>query len=133
MGAITVSDLKAEIKLYNYNVLTGGDDALALRAIHKATIWCEAKVIATGSTFDPTLPINREIVLKRALYELYSYAENEEVARDKREDALEMLKAAYGDAVDSAGYQSDTAMSPIPIVNFKPIPVSKLPDDRSFS
>ena len=49
MGAVTVSDLKAEIKTYNYNVLTGGDDDIALRAIHKATMWCEAKVIAALS------------------------------------------------------------------------------------
>jgi len=133
MGAVTVSDLKAEIKTYNYTVLTGGDDDIALRAIHKATMWCEAKVIAAGSAFDPALPINREIVIKRALYELYSYAENEEVARDKREDALEMLRAAYGDAVDSSGYQSGGAavQNPLPVVKIKPITISKLPNDRS--
>jgi hypothetical protein len=96
-------------------------------------MWCEAKVIAAGSAFDPALPINREIVIKRALYELYSYAENEEVARDKREDALEMLRAAYGDSVDSSGYQSGGAavQNPLPVVKIKPITISKLPDDRS--
>ncbi len=132
MGVVTVKDLKAEIKTYNYSVLTGGDDNIALRAIQKATMWCEAKVIAAGSAFDPTLPINREIVIKRALYELYSYAENEDVARDKREDALEMLRAAYGDAVDSSGYQGGSvpAQNSLPVVKIKPITISKLPDAK---
>jgi hypothetical protein len=134
MGVVTVSDLKAEIKIYNYNVLTGGDDDIAGRAIHKATMWCEAKVVAAGAVFDPSLPINREIVIKRALYELYSYAENEEVARDKREDALEMLRAAYGDAVDASGYQGGSVQqNPIPAVSFKKGRISKLPDDRSHA
>ena len=44
--------------------------------------------------------------MKRALYELYSYAENEAVARDKAEDAMELLKAYYGNAIDSSGYAS---------------------------
>lgn len=102
----TVADLKAEIKEYNYKVLTGGDDAVAARALHKATIWAKAKVMAARGSFDPGAEINREIVLKRAQYELYSYAENEAVAQDKKEDAMELLRAAYGDAVDAAGYQA---------------------------
>lgn len=102
----TVADLKAEIKEYNYRVLTGGDDAVAVRALEKATIWAKAKVIAARGSFDPASEINREIVLKRALYELYSHAENEPVAQDKKEDAMELLRAAYGDAVDAAGYQA---------------------------
>ena len=68
-------------------------------------IWAKAKVIAVAGVFDPDTEINRELVLKRALYELYSYAENEAVAQDKREDALELLRAAYGTAVDTSGYQ----------------------------
>lgn len=103
--ALTVSDLKSELKQYNYNMLTDGDDSVAERALHRALIWAKAKVIAASGSFDPDTEINREIVLKRALYELYSHAENEAVASDKREDALELLRAAYGPGVDSAGYQ----------------------------
>lgn len=113
---ITASDLKAEIKDYNYQMLTGGDDAVAVRAVEKATLWAMAKVIATGRTFDAS-PINRAIVLKRALYELYSYGENEAVAQDKKEDALELLRAAYGSAVDAAGYSAaggGVSQTPLP-------------------
>lgn len=100
--AITVATLKGELKGYNYKMLTGDDDQVASRAIEKAVIWAKAKVIAVAGVFDPETEINRELVLKRALYELYSYAENEAVAQDKREDALELLKAAYGSGVDSS-------------------------------
>ena len=129
MSGVTVSDLKLEIKSYNYNLLTGGDDDIALRAIHKAEIWCRAKVIAAGSFFDPEAEINREIVIKRALYELYSYAENEIVARDKREDALEILKASYGSAVDSSGYSDSSGQTAIPVASFKKGTISDLPKD----
>nr|WP_319520984.1 hypothetical protein [uncultured Sphaerochaeta sp.] len=103
--ALTVSDLKVELKDYNYRMLTGGDDDVAARALQRALIWAKAKIIATSGSFDPDTEINREIVLKRALYELYSHAENEAVASDKREDAMELLRAVYGSGVDSAGYQ----------------------------
>ncbi|AEC02037.1 hypothetical protein [Parasphaerochaeta coccoides] len=103
---ITAEDLKAEVKAYNYKALTGGDDAIAVRAIEKATLWAQAKVMAASGSFEADTPINREIVLKRALYELYSYGENEAVAADKKDDALEILRAVYGNAVDAAGYQA---------------------------
>lgn len=52
---VSVDALRSEIKQYNYEVITGGDDA---------------------------------------------------VAQDKKEDAMELLKAYYGNAVDSSGYAS---------------------------
>ncbi|MGD1832502.1 MAG: hypothetical protein ACPKOP_04065 [Sphaerochaetaceae bacterium] len=107
--ALSVADLKAELQDYNYQMLTGGDDDVASRALAKAVIWAKAKVIAVNGTFDPDTEINRELVLKRALYELYSYAENEAVARDKRDDAFELLKAAYGSGIDSSGYDGSEA------------------------
>ena len=105
MSAVTVDDLKTDIKPYNYEALCGNDDDIAARALEKATLWAKAKVIVAAGSFDPESEINREIVIKRALYELYSYGENEAVAQDKREDALELLKAAYGPAIDSSGYE----------------------------
>lgn len=104
--AATLKDLREELKSYNFDVLTKQDDAVATRALEKATLWAKAKIEMTGAAFDPDLPIVREIVLKRALYELYSYAENEQVASDKKEDAMELLKAAYGPSVDGTGYSS---------------------------
>jgi hypothetical protein len=122
--AATVNDLKGEIKDYNYKVLTSGDDAVAARALEKATLWAQAKVIAAQGFFDPDVAINREIVLKRALYELYSHAENESVAQDKKEDAMELLRAAYGNSIDAAGYQAGaagggTSQSPVAIGSVK--------------
>ena len=111
---ITVENLKGELKDYNYKMLTGGDDSVASRAIEKAVIWAKAKVIVVAGVFNPDTEINRELVLKRALYELYSYAENEAVAQDKKEDALELLKAAYGSSVDVSGEtESDSMVTPV--------------------
>lgn len=111
--ALSVADLRAELQSYNYEMLTGGDDDVASRALSKAAIWAKAKVIAVSGVFDPDTEINREIVLKRALYELYSYAENEAVARDKRDDAFELLKAAYGSGIDGTGFASGGEAKPL--------------------
>ncbi len=112
--SVTVEDIRSELKSYNLKLLTDGDSTVIQRAIEKAVIWAKAKVIAVSGTFDEGTEINRLIVIKRALYELYSYAENEAVAQDKKEDAMELLRAAYGDGVDAAGYPGDSAKTPIP-------------------
>lgn len=106
--SVTIQDLKGEIKEYNYKTLTGGDDDLAQRALDKAVIWAKAKIVAACGTFDENDEINKLVVIKRALYELYSAAENEGVAQDKKQDAHELLVAKYGNAVDSAGYAGST-------------------------
>jgi hypothetical protein len=118
--SVTVEDLRSEIKEYNLKVLADGDSAVIQRSIEKAVIWAKAKVTAASGIFDEDTEINRLIVVKRALYELYSYAENESVANDKKEDAMELLRAAYGDSVDAAGYQSNSEKSPIPAGVVKP-------------
>lgn len=118
--SVTVDDLKNEIKSYNLEVLTEGDSTVIQRAIERAVIWAKAKVIAASGHFDEDTEINKLIVVKRALYELYSYGENEKVAQDKKEDAMELLRAVYGDAVDSAGYQSDGDKTPIATGSIRP-------------
>lgn len=112
---ISVQDLKDEIKDYNYEVLTGGDDTVAQRCIDKAEVWAKAKLIQAKAVYDEADEILRLAVIKRALYELYSVAENEAVAADKKEDAMELLRARYGNAVDATGYTtgSVTAQSPL--------------------
>lgn len=118
--SVTVDDLKKEIKEYNLEVLTEGDSTVIQRAIERATIWAKAKVVAASGLFDEDTEINKLIVVKRTLYELYSYGENERVAQDKKEDAMELLRAVYGDAVDSAGYQSDGDKTPIATGSIRP-------------
>jgi len=113
--AVTVADLKEDLKAYNYEILTGGDDSVAQRAIEKARVWAQAKVLAAGGVFKEETEVCRQIVIKRALYELYSSAENEAVARDKKEDAMELLRAVFGSAVDSSGYGSGEARTPLAV------------------
>lgn len=112
---ISVQDLKDEIREYNYEVLTGGDESIAQRCIDKAEVWARAKLIQAKAVYDEDDEILRLAVIKRALYELYSQAENEAVAADKKEDAMELLRARYGNAVDATGYTagSVTAQSPL--------------------
>ena len=49
---ISVQDLKDEIKDYNYEVLTGGDDTVAQRCIDKAEVWAKAKLIQAKAVYD---------------------------------------------------------------------------------
>lgn len=112
---ITVEELKEDISSYNYDVLTGGDDAVAQRALDKAVIWAKAKVIQAKGQYEESNEILRLAVIKRALYELYSAAENEAVADDKKEDAMELLRAYSGNAVDASGYTSGQSVSQCPL------------------
>lgn len=113
--AISVEDIKKSIKDYNYEVLTDGNDAVCQRAIDKAVLWTKAKILAADKEYEENSEIIDLIVNKRTLYELYSAAENEEVARDKKEDAMELLRAYFGPGVDSAGYQNATNNTPVAI------------------
>ena len=100
---VTVDDLKGELSPYQYQMLTQNDDSVAERAIEKAKVWIEAKFAKCGQEVDWELSFVQEALLKRALYELYSYAEQEEKARDKKEDAEVLLEAVLGDCASDAG------------------------------
>ena len=103
---MTVDDLKKEIKGYNYEALTGGDDSVGERCIEKATLWVTAKVRKCGVKIDLDDDIVKQAILKRALYELYSFAENEGLAADKKEDAIELLRAYFGNCIDDQIHQA---------------------------
>ena len=94
---VTVNDLKGELSPYQYQMLTQNDDSVAERAIEKAKVWIEAKFAKCGQKVDWELSYVQEALLKRALYELYAYGEQEEVAKDKKEDAEVLLEAVLGD------------------------------------
>lgn len=98
-----LEELKKEIKDYNYETLTGGDDTVAARCLEKAEIWLRSKLRTYGVQVDLNHPVIRLALLKRALYELYSFAENEEIARDKARDAIELLRAEFGRAIEGEG------------------------------
>ncbi len=89
--AVTLADLKAELKVSTYGMLTGGDDDVGERCLEKSRVWLKARLAEAGITADEADDVVREIILKRALYELHSYAEQEGIASDKRDDALELI------------------------------------------
>lgn len=107
---ISITDLKAELSERNYRMLTQGDDSIGERAITKAKGWVLSRFRAYGEDPNWEDDIVREATMKRALYELYSYAENEKVAADKRQDAIDLLGGILGRFAgsDSSGGQVAT-------------------------
>lgn len=102
---VTLQDLKNDLKEYAYKTLTGGDDNAGELALKKARTWFKGKLAPCRIPLDEEDETNRQILLARAQYELYAFAQNEEVARDKREDAMELLRSVYGPCVDGTGYE----------------------------
>ena len=100
---VTIDDLKNELTSYNYQTLTQNDDTIAQRAIDKAVIWVKARFAKCGKEPDFENDLVKEAVLKRALYELYSYAEQEEKAKDKKEDASALLEGIIGNCAKEEG------------------------------
>ena len=109
-SAEILTQIKAtEITARDYRMLTdGANDTVGLRCVEKALTWVLAKHMACGKDADLTSDLVIEAWIKRALYELYSFAENEKVAQDKAEDALTYLSALLGDCVQSGESSSDS-------------------------
>jgi len=97
---LTVEDLKKELSERDYRMLTDGDDAVAERALAKARAWVTARFRKCGMEPDFEDELVKEAILKRALYELYSFAENEKVAADKKQDAEDLLEGVLGDCAE---------------------------------
>ncbi|MDR0455846.1 MAG: hypothetical protein LBH20_04075 [Treponema sp.] len=93
---ITIADLKKELTPSDYNTISFDDKDVAERAIHKAVIWVYGKVKSTGGEYDETNEVIRDIVLKRAVYELFSYVNNESRAKAKEQDAADLIETYFG-------------------------------------
>jgi hypothetical protein len=93
---ITTSDLKKELTAQDYGTMTFGDEEVAERAIRKAAIWAYGKVKSTGHEYDENSEVIRDIVLKRAVYELFSYLALESRAKAKEEDAADLIQSYFG-------------------------------------
>jgi len=93
---ITVDDLKKELNPDDFRTASYADEEVAKRAIHKAVIWVYGKVASTGKTYDENDQVIRDIVLKRAVYELYTYIGNENRAKAKEEDAADLIETYFG-------------------------------------
>jgi len=93
---ITIDDLKKELTAQDFNTASFDDKEVAERAIHKAVIWTYGKVKSTGNEYDENNDVIKDIVLKRAVYELFSYLGIESRAKAKEEDAADLIETYFG-------------------------------------
>jgi len=93
---ITIDDLKNELNPDDLRTASYADDEVKERAIHKAVIWVYGKVATTGKTYDESDEVIKTIVLKRAIYELFSYIGNESRAKANEQDAADLIETYFG-------------------------------------
>jgi hypothetical protein len=93
---VTVEDVKKDITPQDFLTLTIGDEANAERAIEKAVVWTRGKILSTGNGFDPDNEVVKQVIVTRALYELYFFVGYPEKARTKEEDARDLIESYYG-------------------------------------
>jgi len=93
---ITIADLKKELNPEDLRTASYADDEVKERAIHKAVIWVYGKVATTGKTYDESDDVIKTIVLKRAIYELFSYIGNESRAKANEQDAADLIETYFG-------------------------------------
>lgn len=96
MAGVSVEDLKRDVAPQDYDTLTLGDDANAERAIEKAVIWAKGKILSTGNAFDADNEVVKQIIVTRALYELWFFVSYPERARAKEEDAADLIESYFG-------------------------------------
>lgn len=99
---ITTDDLKVDIGDYQYKILADDVDVKAQRSIDKAVTWLKTKYMGCQrdiSEINYDDEVIKEVLIKRASYELYSMSEQEEKAKDKKDDAIELLYGMLGSCV----------------------------------
>ena len=105
--AVTLDNLKAELPSYAFETITGGLDSVGERALEKSRNWIKAKISGcSGAVYDEEDTTTKEILLKRSLYELYEYNDQESIANDKKNDAYELLRAKYGACIDPTNQEA---------------------------
>jgi hypothetical protein len=100
---VTVDDVKKDITPQDYQTLTLSDDANAERAIEKAVIWAKGKIRSTGNVFDEENDVVKQIVVTRALYELWFFVGYPDRAKVKEEDAADLIESYFGSIKTKAG------------------------------
>lgn len=93
---LTVEDLKKELPEQDYDTLTLGEDNVGVRCLLKAKIWAKAMIQSTGNEFNEEDENIREVVLKRALYELFAFVGEESRAKEKAEDCELLIESVFG-------------------------------------
>ncbi|MCL1812227.1 MAG: hypothetical protein FWG29_01755 [Treponema sp.] len=93
---VTVQDVQKDITPQDYLTLSLGDDANTERALEKAVIWAKGKILSTGNAFDPENEVVKQIIVTRALYELWFFVGFPDKARAKEEDARDLIESYFG-------------------------------------
>jgi hypothetical protein len=96
MAGVSVADVKRDVTPQDYMTLTLGDDANAERAVEKAVVWVKGKILSTGNAFDEDNEVVRQVIVTRALYELWFFVGYPEKARSKEEDAADLIESYFG-------------------------------------
>lgn len=96
MAAVAISDIKNAIKSDVLATITGRDDSVITRQIAAAETWVTGECARGGVTPDLTAEHFRQVVINETLSLLWSYNEQEDVAKDKHIRSVELLKAAIG-------------------------------------
>lgn len=111
---ITIEDVKGELPPQDYETLTLGDDTVAVRCLVKAKVFVKGMITSTGHLYDEQDEVCREAILKRTLYELFSYVGQEERAKEKMEDSELLIESHYGPILK----KNDTTEGSGPAVGF---------------
>jgi hypothetical protein len=93
---VSVAELRRDVTDQDYMTLTLGDDANAARAIEKATVWAKGKILSTGNAFDETGEVARQVIVTRALYELWFFVGYPDRAKAREEDAADLIESYFG-------------------------------------
>lgn len=119
---IEVADLIADVGEFQYQNITKeiydeSEYLIGNRCIEKAKVWIESRYLFCKQTitdidWDNDTAI-KEAHLKRALYELWSYGEFEDVATDKRADAMEILAGILGSCVYGSVQPESKGVKPV--------------------
>jgi hypothetical protein len=106
MAGVSVEDLQKDVTPQDYMTLTLGEEANAERAIQKAIIWAKGKILSTGNSFDQDNEVVRQIIIIRALYELWFFVGYPDRAKAKEEDAADLIESYFGSIKTKAGGDS---------------------------
>ena len=96
---ITIDDVKNRFLSDDLEAITGGDDSVITRALDSAKLWMKTFL---GTSYDEDNEIHAEITIKRAVYELYAYSQDWEVAKANKGESEEMLKTLLGIGEDKS-------------------------------
>ncbi|MDE5899174.1 MAG: hypothetical protein K2H09_07945 [Treponemataceae bacterium] len=111
-GSLTVEDLRRELPEQDYETLTLGDDAVAVRSLLKAKTAVKGMVLSTGHRYDERQEVCREATLKRALYELFAFVGQEQRAREKLEDCELLVESYFGPVLRKSDTGGDGGAGP---------------------